>query len=179
MPQRPGTDSVELDWQPGDTETDRNRAEGSPTPVNQSIYRTIWSLCLGLLVFTFAAATACAAGVSISGTYEIVEKTDLGAQVKLVVRFHLSNHEQAAMTLQGVQLSDFSYPSVKAQFGAPVTLRTGASQDVSQEFVIPHTQFDAWRRGLRPRVVLELQSAAGGKVSQVVRLERVPARKGN
>lgn len=146
--------------------------------VNQSSNRAIWCLFIGILLSCFVAQTAIAAGVSISGSYEIVDKTTLGSQVKVVVRVHLTNSDRMAVSCRGVLLSDFGYPHTKNSLTSPVTIHAGASQEVLQEFVIPHSQYDQWQKGLRPRVILDLQTPTGTKMTQAIRLERVPAQKG-
>ena len=145
--------------------------------MNRSTYRIIWSLCTGLFLSFLIAPAASAAGVSISGTYEIIQKTDAGPLVKVEVRFHLVNQQPNAMTLLGVLLSDFGYPSAKDTLAVPVILPPGASQDVTQEFVIPHAQYDQWRRGLKPKVILTLKTATGIKTNEALRLSRVSAGK--
>ena len=146
--------------------------------MNQFIPRTLCRLCLGLLLASFVAWTASGAGASISGTYEITEKTDVGSLVKVVVQFHLTNHEASAVSLQGMELSDFAYPHANGTQAAPVTLRPGATQDISREFVIPRAEYDQWKRGLRPRVILTLQTATGTKMNEALRLDRAAAGKG-
>lgn len=135
-------------------------------------------LAVTLVLFAFGIQLAHANDAAISGSYQIVEKTDLGAQVKVVVRLHLTNHGQNPLSLKGVLLSDFAYPHTGGPRMSPVTLRAGSSQDVSQEFVIPRAEYEQWQKGLHPRVVLELQTTTGGKITQAVRLERTPAGKG-
>lgn len=140
--------------------------------------RTFWSLCLGLLLSSFVAWTARGAGASISGTYEITEKSEAGSQVKIVVQFHLTNYESSPVSVQAIALSDFAYPHTTGTQDAPVTLRPGTTQDISREFVIPRAEYDQWKRGLRPRVILTLQTATGTRMSEALRLERPAAGKG-
>lgn len=146
--------------------------------MNHSTYRTVLQLLPMLLLSVFVAGTANAAGISISGSYEIVDKTDLGSQVKVVVRLHLTNRDQTAVSCRGVLLSDFAYRHTGNSHTSPVTVRPGASQEILQEFVIPRSEYDQWQKGLRPRVILDLQTATGTNLTQAVRLERVPGGKG-
>ena len=55
---------------------------------------------------------------------------------------------------------------------------TTFTEETTQEFLVPRLQFDQWRRGVLPRVVLNLQTAAGARITQAVRLDRIPARRG-
>jgi hypothetical protein len=143
-------------------------------------HRTFRHCCISVavLLFTFAVRPANAASVPISGSYEIVQKADLGSQTKILVRYHLTNRGQSSLSVQGVLLSDFAHPPNGGPLKPPVTLSPGASGDISQELVIPRLQFDQWQRGVRPRAILELQTAAGARATQAIRLGRVAARKG-
>src|SRR5271166_6606676 len=143
--------------------------EGSSVPVNHRTSRNHYCLLVACLLVAFASQFAQAANLPISGSYEVIEKTDLGSQTKITVRLHLTNHGQGLLYLQQVLLADFAHPSN----GGPRT-----SADATQEFVIPRSQFAEWQRGLRPRVLLQLQTATGARITQVIRLDRVPARKG-
>jgi len=146
--------------------------------VNHPTYRTPCCFLIGLLLCVLGAQIASAANASISGSYEVVEKSDLGSQVKVVVRFHLTNLGQAPVILQGVVLSDFAYPHTRAAHSSAITLPPGTVEEFTQEFVIPRAEFDQWHRGLRPKVILELKTAAGAGMTQAVRLERAAAGKG-
>jgi hypothetical protein len=144
-------------------------------------HRTFYNhYCLGvaLLLFTFGAQPANAANLPISGTYEVIQKTDLGSQSKVVMRFHLTNRGQAPLLLQALSLSDFGHRPGRAPLATSITLPPGSSEAISQSFVIPRLQFDQWKMGASPRVVLELQTTIGTRITQAVRLERVPAGKG-
>lgn len=135
-------------------------------------------LVVALLLFTFGAQPANAAGLPISGAYEVIQKTDLGSQTKVLMRFHLTNHGQAPLLLQALSLSDFGHQPGKAALATAITLSPGSSQAISQSFVVPRLQFDQWKMGAQPRVVVELQTTKGARITQAVRLERIPAGKG-
>ena len=52
-------------------------------------------------------------------------------------------------------------------------LRAHASAETTQEFTIRRPEFDSWRKGLRPRLVLEMAAPARTKSTAVVRLDRL------
>jgi hypothetical protein len=137
-----------------------------------------YCLTAALLVFVFGAQPANATNASISGSYEVLRETGLGSQEKVLVRFHLTNHGQGPLYLQEVLLSDFAHPSSGGSLTTSITLHPGTSAETSQEFVIPRLQYDQWQKGLHPRAILELKTAKGARITQAIRLERVPARKG-
>ncbi len=146
--------------------------------VNHSISRCSCVLFLTLLLCAFAAQGATAGSVPVSGSYQVLRKTSLGSQTKILLRLHLTNRGQVVLYLQGILLWDFAQPPGGAHHASLITLPSGTSEDTNQEFVIPRLQFEQWRRGLRPRVVLDLRTATGARITQAIRLDRIPARGG-
>jgi hypothetical protein len=146
--------------------------------MNHRTFCNCYCLGVAILLFTVCALPANAATLPICGTYEVIQKTDLGSQTKVVMRFHLTNHSQAPVVLQALSLSDFGHQPGNAPLAASVTLPPGGSQVILQSFVISRMQLDQWKMGAYPRVVVELQTTAGARITQAVRLERVPAGKG-
>ena len=146
--------------------------------MNRRTFRSHYCLLAALLVFTFGVQPANATNAPISGSYEVIQKTDLGTQTKILVRFHLTNRSQSSLYVQEVLLSDFGHLPIGGPLTPSITLQPGTSEETLQEFVIPRLQFDQWQRGARPRAVLELETTAGAKITQAIRLEPVPAKKG-
>lgn len=146
--------------------------------MNHRTFCNCYCLGVALLLFTLCALPANAANLPISGTYEVIQKTDLGSQTKVVLRFHLTNHGQAPVVLQALSLSDFGYQPGRAPISTAITLPPGSSQAISQSLVIPRLQFDQWKMGAHPRLVVELQTTTGSRITQAIRLERIPAGKG-
>ena len=146
--------------------------------MNHRTFCNCYCLGVALLLFTLCALPANAANLPISGTYEVIQKTDFGSQTKVVMRFHLTNHSQVPVVLQALSLSDFGYQPGKAPLAASITLPPGGSQAISKALVIPRLQFDQWKMGAHPRLVVELQTTTGSRITQAIRLERIPAGKG-
>lgn len=141
-------------------------------------FRNSYCLSVFLLLFIFGVRPAIANDVPISGSYEVVQKNTLGSRTKILVRFHLTNRSQSPLTVQGILLSDFGYPPSGAPLAPPVTLSPGTSQEILQELVIPRMQFDQWQKGHSPRAILQMQSSKGTRITQAIRMVRVPAGKG-
>lgn len=129
-----------------------------------------------LLLITFGARSADAASHPVSGSYEVIGKTQLGSQTKVQLRIHLTNHEQDLLYVQRILLWDFAHPPVAGPTRLSIALGSGSTEETTQEFVVSRTQFDQWQRGLRPRVVLDLQTVTGFRITQAIRLDRVSAR---
>lgn len=126
-----------------------------------------------VLLFGLGTQCAYASGVPITGSYEVIEKTDLGSRTKVLLRLHLMNHNQGELYLRKIVLWDFGYPPCGAARASSIALHSGTSENVVQEFVIPRLQLEQWQRGLLPRVVLELQTTTGARITQALHLGRV------
>jgi hypothetical protein len=137
----------------------------------------IFRMCNYLLVvgglFGFAIQSAQAsAGSQISGSYQVVQKTDLGSQTRVRLELHLINHGPA-IHIQGLTLWDFSHPDKGGTQACSIVVDAGASADTTQEFTIQQSEYQLWQRGLRPRFVLRIDGPGSTKSTAVVRLERV------
>jgi hypothetical protein len=118
-----------------------------------------------------------AAPARLSGSYEVIGKSRVGAGMKVSLRFHLKNQGPETLHLQKVTLADFGHRPAGVAGGVAIALQPGSSQEMIQEFVIPRQELEEWQKGVRPRVVLEFGSAQGARVTEEVRLERVTAGK--
>jgi hypothetical protein len=137
------------------------------------------SLCIYKWPFVVAALLALAqlasAGTAsvVSGTYQVVQKTNLGSQTQIRMRIHLVNQGAKNLSIQRVTLWDFSHPDKGGTHACALTLRAHASVETTQEFTIRRPEFELWRKGLRPRLVLGMAAPARTKSTAVVRLDRL------
>jgi len=109
----------------------------------------------------------------VSGTYQVVQNTNLGSQTQIRMRIHLVNRGPNNLSIRSITLWDFSHPDKGGTHVCALTLRAHASADTTQEFTIRRPEFDSWRKGLRPRLVLGMAAPARTKSTAVVRLDRV------
>ena len=131
-----------------------------------------WPLVVAALFALAQFASASNAPV-VSGTYQVVQNTNLGSQTQIRMRIHLVNHGPKNLAIERLTLWDFSHPDKGGTHPCALTLRAHASADTTQQFTIRRPEFESWRRGLRPRLVLELAAPARTKSTAVVRLDRV------
>jgi len=133
-------------------------------------------LVAGLLVFSAQFARSADAS-PLSGAYELVQKTDLGPQTRVRLRLHLANHGARELHIQRLTLWDFSHPDRGGSQACSIVVPAGASVDTTQEFTIRRPEYDLWRRGARPRLILELLAPSGHNTTEVVRLDRISSGK--
>jgi hypothetical protein len=129
---------------------------------------------IGLFVFAIQLAQGSDAS-RVSGSYQVLSKTELGSQIRVRLELHLTNPERFELHIQRLTLWDFSHPS--GTQACSIVVHPGASVDTSQEFTLQRPEYELWSRGTRPRLVVEAQSPDGRKTTKVVRLERTNGRK--
>jgi len=136
-----------------------------------------------IVIALFALPVQCAFAGStplISGSYEAVKTTSLGAQEQIRLQIHLVNHGPSDLSIQRITLSNFSHPDHGGARACSVALPAHASAETTQEFTVRRSEYQMWQRGLRPRLVLQIASpgntTGGSKSTTVVRLDRVSNR---
>jgi hypothetical protein len=143
--------------------------------MNGEIFRRCSFLIAAGLIFTVQLARA-DHGTLVSGTYQVIQKTDLGARTRLRLRLHLTNHGRSDLYIQRITFWDFSHPVKGGTQACSIVLRARASADTTEEFMVPHPEYELWRRGTQPRLILEIQTPGGQSTTHAVRLDR--ARRG-
>jgi len=145
--------------------------------MNGKIFRRCNCLLVIAGVLWFAIQFAQAGNAPrLSGTYRVVEKASLGSQLRVRLQLHLVNHGRRDLHIQHLALWDFSHADKGGTQACSIVIRAGGAADTTQQFTIPGPEYEMWRRGTQPRLVLEEQTP-GGKATEAVRLTRVPGGK--
>ncbi len=108
----------------------------------------------------------------VSGTYAVVQETNLGGQEQIRLRIHLVNHGPTGLSVQRMTIWDFSHPEKGGTRACAVVLGAHAAADTTQEFTIRHADYQMWGKGVRPRLVLQLTGPGNTRSKTVVRLDR-------
>jgi hypothetical protein len=114
---------------------------------------------------------------SLSGSYQILQKTELGSQTRVRIQFHLINHGGQALHVQRLILWNSTHPTKGGTQAAHFIIPALGSINTTQQFTIPHSEYSLWERGSRPRLILGLEMPVGLSASQAVRLDRFSAQK--
>jgi hypothetical protein len=109
----------------------------------------------------------------VSGSYKVVQNTDLGSQAQIRILIHLVNHGPSDLSIQRMTLWDLSHPDKGGSHACTVTLRAHASAETTQEFTIRRSDYQLWQKGFRPRFVLQIAGPGSTKSKAVVRLDRI------
>ena len=146
--------------------------------------RRIFRICdyllvaVSLLLFTTRLVQAMDAS-QLSGSYRVVQKTDLGPQTQVRLQLHLNNLGQRDLHVQRLTLWDLPHADKGATAACSVVVPAGASADTTQEFTIPRSEYKLWKRGARPRLVLQVEAPASRGTMKVVHLDRISGGKVN
>jgi hypothetical protein len=131
---------------------------------------------LSILCVTAASASA---APSLSGTYQVVHRSEAAGQTQIQVQIHLVNHGPRELHIQRITLWDFSHPAKGGTQSSSLVLPSAGSADTTQDFTVPRAEYELWKRGARPRLVLEIESPHGHPATEVVHLDRVSGGKGD
>lgn len=122
---------------------------------------------------------AAGANPPLYGTYQVLRKSQTADQVRVRLQLHLANRSSHDLRVRRITLWDFAHPARGGSQACAIALPAAHSADTIQDFTIPRSEYQMWKRGARPRVVLEIAGPAGHPLTQVVRPERVSAERGN
>ena len=115
----------------------------------------------------------------LSGSYQVVEKSNAGPNTTVRLQIQLTNLGSARVSIQRIALRDFSHPTHDGVRPSALTIPAGGIAGSIQEFTVPRVEYEGWQSGNRPTIVLELSTASGRRTTEVLRLTRVSDRKGN
>ena len=167
-----------------DRDTDRNielsgRGKDGQLMIKQRTFQICGYLLVVASLFMFASRFVLANDLSqLSGTYRVIQKTDIGAQTRVRLQIHLSNHGQDALQIKRLTLWDLPHANKGASEACSIIVRTGGSADTTQEFIVPRSEYQLWGRGARPKLVLQIEAPHARGTTRVVHLDRVPVGKG-
>jgi hypothetical protein len=135
-----------------------------------------------LVIFGLAASAMALPPASaipeVSGRYEVIQETEKGGQAQVQIRLQLTNRSIRDLHIQHMTLWDFSHPSKDGTRLCSLVVRSSASAITTQEFIIPRAELDLWKRGTRPRVVLDLATPDARPSTLTVRLSPLSSRNG-
>jgi hypothetical protein len=138
---------------------------------NTSLLYKWWLGIAALLALGLQCASADNPPV-VSGSYEVVQNRELGSRTQIQMHIRLINHGPSDLAIQRITLWDFSHPSKGGSHACAVALRAHSATETTQEFIIPHSDYQLWQKGLRPRFVLQIAGPRNIKSKAVVRLDR-------
>ena len=153
---------------------------GRLTQMNYENFRTCVRVAVIAGLLLMGAAISLATGAfKVSGSYQVLQKTDMGAETRVRLQIHLINRGQSGVRIQRLTLWDFPHPRRGQSRTSVIVVPAGGSADTIEEFTIPRSEYELWRRGTQPRLVVEAQTAERRSVTEAVRLARLSTGKAN
>lgn len=131
------------------------------------------------LAFLLAFASQISQGSDIqrlSGSYHVVQKTEVGPQNRVRLQLRLTNQGQRDLVIQHMALRDFSHPGRETVRACSLALRAGSSIDTTQGFTVPRSEYESWRGSHGPTLLLEVMFPSGRKSIEVVHLNGAPGK---
>src|SRR5208282_779527 len=112
----------------------------------------------------------------VSGSYEVLNASNVGSASQIQVRIHLVNHGSSDLSIQRMTLRDFSHADKGGTTACAVSLRAHAAVETTQQFAIRRSDYQMWKKGYRPRLILHIAGPGSAKGEAVVRLDRISGR---
>jgi hypothetical protein len=132
----------------------------------------------GLFVLTIGFAYA--SDVShLSGSYQVLHKTDVGSQTRVRLQLHLSNRGQRDLQIQRITFWDPPHhPGGKPQL-CSLLVHPGSSASTTQELTMPRSEYRFWNSAKRLNLLVAVERPGGRKSTELVRLDRIAGGKAN
>jgi hypothetical protein len=111
----------------------------------------------------------------LSASYNVLERTNLGAEQQIRLRIHLVNQSAAALSIDRITLWSFSQPEKGATRPCQLTLRAHSSADSTFDFTIRSADYQLWRANRQPRLILQFAGGGHTRTKTVVHLVRTSA----
>lgn len=140
--------------------------------MNDSVVRVSRSWLLVVALFLLCQFAAASNAGQVSGTYAVVQKTNLGQQEQVQLRIHLVNHGATSLSIQRMTIWDFSHPEKGGTRTCSVALGARGSADTTQEFTVRRADYQLWEKGVKPRLMLLVTGPGNIKSKTMVRLDR-------
>lgn len=132
----------------------------------------------GVFVLTIGFAQASAVS-HLSGSFQVIHKTDLGPRTRVRLQLHLANHGPRDLHILRITLWGSSHPTDGEKKTCSLVLHTDASASTTQEFTIPRSEYRLWTRATRLKLLVAVEEPGGRKATELVRLDRISGRKAN
>jgi hypothetical protein len=115
----------------------------------------------------------------VSGSYQVLESKGLGTQSQIQLRIHLVNRGPSDLAIERATLWGFSRADKGGTSACAVALHANTSINTNLQVTIRRSDYELWRRGFRPRLVLQMAGPGRSKSKTVVRLDRTSGPEAN
>jgi len=148
-------------------------------PNNRTIHWTGAGFLVVFALCALLAGDAARAGqrYPVTGFYSITQITDLGAEVRVTLHMRLVNTSDEDFSSAKFVLLG-AHPWVRIRGTIPsLFLRPHSEDSFTEDFTLPHAEYERWLRGGQPLLVMQFHAANGKEMKQAVWLIRRPAQR--
>jgi hypothetical protein len=111
----------------------------------------------------------------LSASYNVLKRTNLGAEQHIRMRLHIVNQSPAALSIDRITLWSFSQPEKGATRPCQLVLRAHSSSDSTFDFTIRSADYQLWRANRQPRLILQFAGGSHTRTKTIVHLVRTSA----
>jgi hypothetical protein len=115
----------------------------------------------------------------LSGSYQVVGKTDVGSQTQVRLQLQLSNHGQRDLHIQRITLWDSPHHPGGRPQACSLLVHPGSSASTTQAFTMQRSEYRLWTSGARLKLLVAVEGPGGRKATELVRLDRISGGKAN
>ncbi len=126
----------------------------------------------GLFVLTIGFAQASAVS-HLSGSFQVMQKTDLGPRTRVRLQLHFANHGPGDLHILRITLWGSSHPNEGGQKACSLVIHTDAAASTTQEFTIPRSEYRLWTHTTRLNLLVAVEGPGGRRATELVRLDRI------
>lgn len=108
----------------------------------------------------------------ISASYSVVQKTDLGSRIQVLLTLKLINRSDEALTIEAVALGT----RLTGESGnrPVVVLAPLAEETVALKFTVPTVQYERWRKDGRRRLLFRIGTPDGKTCAELITMRKIP-----
>jgi hypothetical protein len=113
------------------------------------------------------------------GLYQVVEKTDCGSDVNVVLQLELFNHGSNDLQIEYAALASPHHVQGNWKTMAGIRIDAHGSQTITEEFTVPRREYERWQKISPPKLVLDTITGRGERHIETVLLDNRGGQEGN
>jgi hypothetical protein len=113
------------------------------------------------------------------GLYQVIEKTDCGSDVNVVLQLQLFNHGSNDLQIEYAALATPHHVQGNWKMVAGIRIDAHRSQTITEEFTVPRREYERWQKTSPPKLVLDTITGRGERHIETVLLDNRGGQEGN
>lgn len=113
------------------------------------------------------------------GLYQVIEKTDCGSDVNVVLQLQLFNHGNNDLQIEYAALAIPHLVPGNRKNLVGTRIDAHSSQTITEEFTVPRREYERWQKTSPPKLVLDTITGRGERHVETVLLDSRGRQEGN